>query len=593
MHQKNKMSAIGVLFIAFLLSGFEVFLFDTVSAFMPNTHILTGNSAIDLIMKESDTVIINGRPYPVDNRIADAIKSYPDYYRGGLVGPDTFPDIYVGQSFIHPDTRCDNGLKKGNECNNNPGFSFTYEWLRHVYDSAWNYYNIRNGDDEAKKALAFAYGFLTHAAGDIWGHTLVNSFTDDAFLGPRKMVEDPAKLSDATTHIIVESYIGEHTPDTNLSIDSPNDFIYRTLIDSSFVDSKGQTSESLGRGQIFNYFFELRNRLIQKSADLRNEEEDLNRRAQACTLWDFSCSHIIILSKKQVVEQMNAYVDEWIKDVDSGLHAWPQMSQDVSYNLFSNMQEDHIDKAIEVIEGFVGDHLIAMLGAPNSVGSAYNLIDNINDFLIELLGEVDWPIKDYFRNYIILQITGINIPSLKELYSNPTNYINTPGSVTIGGQTVDIGLPVNTSQKLDKLMGIENGEHNPSIKFDIERFAAAKNTITLAKLLLLSPETLNQLLKDHGSVPIYQGKDNGYGQSNAMLDFVRSIDANHQWRMNSIRTGDVRPDGSPRQHSEGMPLWMSCLARDRVFRVLFIDWENVNFPDLGEGCLPETKISVS
>ncbi len=111
--------------------------------------------------------------------------------------------------------------------------------------------------------------------------------------------------------------------------------------------------------------------------------------------------------------------------------------------------------------------------------------------------------------------------------------------------------------------------------------------------MLLSPETLNQLLKDHGAVPIYQGKDNGYGQSNAMLDFVRSIDANHQWRMNSIRTGDVRPDGSPRQHSEGMPLWMSCSARDRVFRVLFIDWENVNFPDLGEGCLPETKISVS
>src|SRR5215210_3143273 len=77
----KKMSVIGVMFIAFLLGGFEVFLFDTVTAFTPNTHILTGNSAIDLILKESDTVIINGRPYPLDHRIANAIKSYPDYYR--------------------------------------------------------------------------------------------------------------------------------------------------------------------------------------------------------------------------------------------------------------------------------------------------------------------------------------------------------------------------------------------------------------------------------------------------------------------------------------------------------------------------------
>jgi hypothetical protein len=607
------------------------------NGFKPNTHILTGNTAIDSILAGSDTVTIGNRIYPVDPRIADAIRSFPDYYRGGVVGPDGFPDIYVGQSLIHPDTRCDNGLKPNDQCNSSPGHSFTHQWLRHVYDSAWDSYNryydpatgdhfytlssnaegatgyiaegvtgyiyaneqpntsplyryyfILSRDDESKKALAFGYGYLTHAAGDMWAHTLVNSYAQGIFPGAAEISEDRAKLAWATRHIIVEGYLGEHTPDTNLAVNSPSDFIYRTLIDSSFVDSRGQDAKSLGRGEIFNYFFDLRVRLVQKSVDLQNEADELQRRADACRPLDFSCSRIGLLVEREVVEQMKAYVDEWIKDVDSGLRAWPQMSQNVAYNLFTL---NNFDGASEVIDDFIGDHLASMLGAPDFVGAAYNRIDNITDFVVGLREEVVQPIRD-FKYYIILQTTGLNIPALKEFYSNPANYINSPGSVTIEGQRIDLGLPIDTSQKLDRFMGIENGVNNPNIKFNPEIFAAVKNTITLGKLLLLSPETLNQLLRDHGAVPIYQGKDNGYGQENAMLDFARSIDANHQWRVNSIREGDVRPDGTLRQHGEGMPLWLACSARDRVFRVLFVDWENGNFPDLGEGCLKEKRITV-
>ena len=285
-----------------------------------------------------------------------------------------------------------------------------------------------------------------------------------------------------------------------------------------------------------------------------------------------------MLTEKAVVDQMRAYVVEWINDVDEGLLKWPEMSQDVAYNLFTL---NDFDGATRAIDAFVGNHLLSMLGSPDAVGAAYNLINNINQRVEDLVGA---PIEDaakYIRNRIILQVTGYDIETLKEFYSNPASYINTPGEK----RGFMIGLPTDTSQKLDRLMGIENGVNDPSIKFNPEMFAAVKNTITLAKLLLLSPETLNQLIRDHGVVSIYNGRDNGYGQENAMLDFIRSLDANHQWRSKSIREGDVRPDdGSPRQHSEGMPLWMDCSARSSVFRVLFVDWENVNFPDLGESC---------
>jgi hypothetical protein len=584
--KNRKALVVLLLFITLSLSGSQVLNFEMASAFKPNTHIMTGNTAIRSILDGLNAVNINGRLYPVDHRIADAIRSYPDYYRGGLVGPDAFPDIYVGQAFIHPDTRCANGLKKGNECYHGLDHSFTHEWLRHVYDSAWNYYIVRNGDEEAKKTLAFAYGFLAHGAGDIWSHTLVNNFSDGIFPGPTEIADDYAKIPHATRHIIVEGYIGEHTPNTILTINSPSDFIFSTLIDSNFVDSRGKTADSLGQGQIFSYFYNLRDRLVQKATDLQREATELQRMADACAPFDFSCSRTLLLFEKLAVEQTKAYAEEWIKDIDSGLRAWPQMSQGIAYNLFSDTEEGHIDRAVEVTDDFVGDHLLSMLGAPDRVGASYNLIDDISDFVQDLLGEVVQPIKD-FRNYLILHTTGINLPALKEFYTSPANYVNTPGSVIIGGQTIEIGLPFGTSQKLDRLMGINNAIHNPEIKFNPERFAASKNTITLIKLSLLTPQTLNQLLKDHGAIPIYTGIGNGYGRSNAMLDFVRSLDANHQWRLNSIREGDIRPDGSPRQHSEGMPLWVACLARERVFRVLFIDWENTNFPDLGEGCRRE------
>ena len=41
-------------------------------------------------------------------------------------------------------------------------------------------------DAEKQQILAFAYGFMTHAAGDMWAHTLVNEFAEGVFPGRRR-----------------------------------------------------------------------------------------------------------------------------------------------------------------------------------------------------------------------------------------------------------------------------------------------------------------------------------------------------------------------------------------------------------------------
>ncbi len=38
----------------------------------------------------------------VDEDVAEAILAFPEVFRAGSCGPDGYPDVYIGQSIIHP-----------------------------------------------------------------------------------------------------------------------------------------------------------------------------------------------------------------------------------------------------------------------------------------------------------------------------------------------------------------------------------------------------------------------------------------------------------------------------------------------------------
>ena len=66
-------------------------------------------------------------------------------------GPMAFQHILYGQGTIHP--------------------ANTGEWMRYVYDQAWAAQTNTAAYPtlaERRQILAFAYGYLTHAAGDMW-----------------------------------------------------------------------------------------------------------------------------------------------------------------------------------------------------------------------------------------------------------------------------------------------------------------------------------------------------------------------------------------------------------------------------------------
>jgi len=99
-------------------------LFDSVDPSDPLSSVaFKGNTHVEIAKDVRADILLNNG---VDDRraglhrspkIVQAIKDYPDYFYGGALGPDGFPDIAYGQSLIHPE---------------NTGI-----WLQRIMDMAW------------------------------------------------------------------------------------------------------------------------------------------------------------------------------------------------------------------------------------------------------------------------------------------------------------------------------------------------------------------------------------------------------------------------------------------------------------------------
>jgi hypothetical protein len=170
-------------------------------AWKPFTHNFIGDQVWPQASKGK--VIVGRSAYPVKSDVAAALSAHRSSYNAGVVGPDGFPDIAYGQSQIHP--------------------NHTGKWLSYLIRKANDAQTATERDaktgklvakyspGEKARILAFSYGYLTHAAGDMWGHTLINDFARGLFPSFGEFDErDKAKI--ALRHIVAESYVGSATP---------------------------------------------------------------------------------------------------------------------------------------------------------------------------------------------------------------------------------------------------------------------------------------------------------------------------------------------------------------------------------------------
>ncbi len=175
-------------------------------AFKVKTHIWVAQQVInelqncrEIYQTSCIRVELDGelRMLPVPTVVAEAIRDYPEFFHSGSIGPDAYPDILVGQSIIHPGVTQQNADKSETLT----GFG-TSDWLRDLIEAAAYHPN----GEERKKVIAFVYGFLAHAAADVWAHTYVNTYAGDQF----SLIDGETDVE--RRHIALEDYIAQKTP---------------------------------------------------------------------------------------------------------------------------------------------------------------------------------------------------------------------------------------------------------------------------------------------------------------------------------------------------------------------------------------------
>jgi hypothetical protein len=513
--------------IATILAGM-IGIFSHISpalAWKPTTHVYLAEKAMADALDDGKITIYKvnyqtgkvifegGSPvkmgdYEVDPGILDALRKYPSHYRAGVLGPDAYPDILTGQQIIHPAT-------------NNLG---TNAWLQYLWDEA------SKPENDKPWIKAFVVGYLTHAAGDMYGHTFINNFTDAPFA-----IEPPKGPENAIKHIVLEGYIDKllPAPTYDVRIDGVEDFMYKTMINAtpgSILDR--QLLVKGGEGTNFavpRRYSTIRARLEADSKAFSDRLDNYNRRiddklraAKDCKPLDFSCSRVALAAQAGVIATERArylagnkaqieYKRAWRNDIDDGLKAWPKVSHEVAKALFFNPQrKTDASRAKEILTQYAIDHLIKMEGSPDVASSLINFVREIvPDF--KFLEDL----KKQFYRRLVREATGIDIEKLEVYLSEPATYFDSVMSQGAG-------------ERLNRQTFHEKYWPNPDpSKFNDSNYPATHNTVLMSKLVLLQPSEINRLLTDLGGKALLR-------RHNVMLGFITTLDGDNEWSRGMI-----------------------------------------------------------
>ena len=476
--------------------------------------------------------------YEVDPTLLTALRRYPQFYRTGVLGPDAQPDILTGQRVIHPEVAPGGGglVPKGANA-----------WLKHI----WRQAAIIPGE-KGLKARAYAAGYLTHAAGDMYAHTFVNYFTGKEFEIGRNGAE----------HIFLESYLARRTP--NLTPDMYNaamdpdlaDFIYQTLVrmsPNSPLDNNLYGSVPEAATSIPWVFSKLRNRL-QIDIDAYNMRiADYDTRIAAA---DFVTANALRIEKGAFVTAnglQTAYKQKWTADIDRGLRAWPFTSHEIAKALFFNPGGLNIAKASDEAEKYKNTYLLSMLGLPDFVGLASSIISQIRDIIIPpaLKTAVLKFAQEKLLDVLLMNAYGMTSGQMLNEVKDPRTLWSQMMQSPRPGAPVRVPL---TTMNRDFIKLADADYSNPSERFDTNRFAPAFNTIVMSKLVLLGNASATRLMTDLAKPPPTTSTSGLFkpfkssllmqattkislfareiGGFNLMLNFDRSMDRARQWKDN-------------------------------------------------------------
>ena len=241
-------------------------------AFKIETHVWIGQQVLNDLLEDEDgdglsdgTVTIEPfEDFPVRTKLVEALRLHQAEYRMGNIGPDGFPDLVSGQMTTHPGVPGTEGWP-------------TDRWLKHVLSRA-----------RTPRQNAFAYGYLTHAAADIFAHTYVNAYSGDIF-----DLEDG--VENELRHTALEDYMKRRTPPIRNRagailhpasiVDVPAGFVADALVLDDTVAEQYKAQDKTrylaemhdfwsGQGDALNELDELLESMNQQIQSLQDEVEE-------------------------------------------------------------------------------------------------------------------------------------------------------------------------------------------------------------------------------------------------------------------------------------------------------------------------------
>jgi hypothetical protein len=345
---------------------------------------------------------------------------------------------------------------------------------------------------------------------------------------------------------------------------------------------------------------------------------------------------------------LQAYYDAWIDDIKQGLIAWVDVNEVIAEELYTGKADPDVDRIVDAVHDWVLGHMLSMMGYPDFVGNGVLFVSDIasavSSFFFSCSGNLWGPLKndpvfgsvlgpacdlyDDVKEDITdwaldvaddltagLLTWGLDLKQLPapafaaldrngdgnlgasevvRIMSEPEEYIDDPRLFPLPVRALlDQAMDLTSSPQVDQDGDEGSGQAEDFRDFQIDGFAALRNTQTMGMLGLLDENGLNQFFKakaaqagnSAGLGDLYSTYMNQndplqtpswYVPNNIMLGWMRALDGDHQWSTTSVYLEDDDGAGpQPAVHHSygtgGMRIWEDCVARHQVFEQVFYE----------------------
>jgi zinc dependent phospholipase C len=514
----------------------------------PNSHIFAANLAREDAIDDGLVTIPPYGAIPANPDAVRALRKFPNDFRGGVIGPDVFPDILVGQSFAHVDHSSNHNRWTADD------------WLRHLFRQARAW---RDPAADPDRVLAFAYGWLTHAAGDMFGHSYVNDWGDGR-KGGAEYAWDWGNPIIVGRHVALESYIAQRTPPTDTAIDVWARFMAEAAIKHASV--VGHTADAVHYQHWMKMYHWLGPALARAKAEMDAAAPNKSY-ATKCAAAPAACA-----SKE--------FFETWYRDIDGGLHKLVEANLVLGRGILNHRVQD----GISAISEWNGEWLMKMHGAHAPAEVLKWIADH--DPLAPVKDSIRALVVDYMEQRFARQF------ALLKMMSSPAYYMDSVYKPN--------GPAVRAAVDADMHLGADG-------LLRWREFEPLYNTVITSKLVLLDGTGLNELARRAGiGVPLYPDG------ANIMFAFMKSMDGHRQWEGGEFgfaykpydaKSSSARAAGMSTAGGliglpmSGFPFWGDPIAREKIFARIFKGYgpgPGLTLPtDALEGRVPKMKDTMT